>query len=159
MKARRWRLFPKYALLIIMLVGSMLIVSSGIGIYFSYRENEAHLVALQNEKAQSAARRIEQYVLDIQHQLSWTTFPRMDSSEDAFEARKIEYIKLQKQAEQVTEVSWIDPSGREQLRISRLAIDSISADTDLSKDPRFLEASAGGSITGRSTSARAPSRT
>jgi GAF domain-containing protein len=143
MKARRWRLFPKYALLIIMLVGSMLIVSSGITIYFSYRENEAHLVALQNEKAQSAARRIEQYVLDIQHQLSWTTFPRMDSSEDAFEARKIEYIKLQKQAEQVTEVSWIDPAGREQLRISRLAIDSVSTDTDLSKDPKFLEPMAG----------------
>jgi len=140
---RRWRLFPKYALLIIMLVGSMLIVSSGITIYFSYRENEAHLVALQNEKAQSAARRIEQYVLDIQHQLSWTTFPRMDSSEDAFEARKIEYIKLQKQAEQVTEVSWIDPAGREQLRISRLAIDSVSTDTDLSKDPKFLEPMAG----------------
>jgi hypothetical protein len=122
MRARRWRLFPKYALLIIMLVGSMLIVSSGITIYFSYRENEAHLVALQNEKAQSAARRIEQYVLDIQHQLSWTTFPPMDSSGDAFEARRIEYIKLQKQAEQVTEVAWIDPSGREQQRNSRDAI-------------------------------------
>jgi signal transduction histidine kinase len=143
MRARRWRLFPKYALLIIMLVGSMLIVSSGITIYFSYRENEAHLVALQNEKAQSAARRIEQYVLDIQHQLSWTTFPPMDSSGDAFEARRIEYIKLQKQAEQVTEVAWIDPSGREQLRISRLAIDSVSTDTDMSKEPKFLEASAG----------------
>ena len=40
---RRWRLFPKYALLIITLVGSMLIVSGAIGIYFSWRENEAHL--------------------------------------------------------------------------------------------------------------------
>ena len=52
---RRWRLFPKYALLIITLVGSMLVASGAIGIYFSWRENEAHLVALQEEKAQNAA--------------------------------------------------------------------------------------------------------
>ena len=36
---RRWRLFPKYALLIITLVGGMLVVSGAIGIYFSWREN------------------------------------------------------------------------------------------------------------------------
>ena len=38
---RRWRLFPKYALLIITLVGSMLVASGAIGVYFSWRENEA----------------------------------------------------------------------------------------------------------------------
>ena len=64
---RRWRLFPKYALLIITLVGGMLVVSGAIGIYFSWRETEAHLVALQEEKAESAATRIGQYVENIQH--------------------------------------------------------------------------------------------
>ena len=54
---RRWRLFPKYALLIITLVGSMLVVSGAIGIWFSWRETQEHLVALQDEKAQSAATR------------------------------------------------------------------------------------------------------
>ena len=37
---RRWRLFPKYALLIITLVGIMLITSGAIGIYFSWQETE-----------------------------------------------------------------------------------------------------------------------
>ena len=69
---RRWRLFPKYALLIITLVGSMLVASGAIGIYFSWRESKAHLDALQDEKARNAANRIEQYILDIEHQLSWT---------------------------------------------------------------------------------------
>jgi hypothetical protein len=76
---RRWRLFPKYALLIITLVGSMLVASGAIGVYFSWRENEAHLVDLQEEKAESAANRIEQYILDIEHQLSWTALPRAAS--------------------------------------------------------------------------------
>ena len=72
---RRWRLFPKYAILIMALVGGTLIASGAVGLYFSYRENQDHLAALQAEKAQGAANRIEQYVLDIQQQLSWTALP------------------------------------------------------------------------------------
>ena len=140
---RRWRLFPKYALLIITLVGAMLIASGAIGIYFSWRETEAHLVALQVEKAQSAATRIEQYILDIEHQLSWTALPRADGDGDALEQRRIEYLKLQRQAPAITEVVWIDPNGREQLRISRLAMDAIGSGTDLSKEPKFLVPSSG----------------
>jgi signal transduction histidine kinase len=139
----RWRLFPKYALLIMSLVGGMLIASSGIGVYFSWRETEAHLVALQVEKAQSAATRIEQYILDIAHQLSWTALPRAAVGDDAREERRIEYLKLLRQVPAITEVAWIDPGGREQLRISRLAVDAISAGTDVSREARFLDASAG----------------
>ena len=134
---RRWRLFPKYALLIITLVGSMLVASGAISIYFSWRENEAHLVALQEEKAQNAATRIEQYILDIEHQLSWTALPRADADGDALEQRRLEYLKLQRQAPAITEVVWIDPGGREQLRISRLAMDVIGSGTDMSQEAKF----------------------
>ncbi|MDQ6639472.1 MAG: GAF domain-containing protein [Pseudomonadota bacterium] len=140
---RRWRLFPKYALLIITLVGSMLIASGAIGIYFAWRETKAHLVALQEEKAQNAATRIEQYVLDIEHQLSWTALPRADADGDALEQRRIEYLKLQRQAPAITEVVWIDPHGREQLRISRLAMDAIGSGTDLAQEEKFRVASKG----------------
>jgi hypothetical protein len=43
----RWRLFPKYALLIIALVGGMLVAASAISLYSSRREARQHLVALQ----------------------------------------------------------------------------------------------------------------
>jgi signal transduction histidine kinase len=134
---RRWRLFPKYALLIISLVGSMLVASGAIGLYFSWRESEAHLVALQEEKAENAANRIEEYIKSIEHQLSWTALPRADADGDALEQRRIEYLKLQRQAPAITEVVWIDPQGREQLRISRLAMDSIGSGVDLSQDDKF----------------------
>jgi len=139
---RRWRLFPKYALLIITLVGGMLVASGAIGIWFSWGETQDHLVALQVEKAESAATRIEQYVLDIAHEMSWTALPAVQGG-DALEQRRIEYLKLQRQAPAITEVVWIDASGHEQLRVSRLAMDAVSSGTDLSQEAKFREAAAG----------------
>jgi GAF domain-containing protein/HAMP domain-containing protein/anti-sigma regulatory factor (Ser/Thr protein kinase) len=133
----RRRLLAKYATLIIAVVAGVLLVSGAVSLYFSYRETQAQLVALQFEKAQGAASRIEQYVLDIEHQLSWTALPRVDSGGDALEQRRIEYLKLLRQAPAITEVAWIDSAGREQLRVSRLAMDAIGAGTDLSNDPKF----------------------
>src|SRR5690349_5945751 len=90
MIAPHWRLFPKYATLIIAVVAGVLAVSGAISIYFSYRETRTQLVALQFEKAQGAATRIEQYMLDIEHQLSWTALPRVDTGGDPLEQRRIE---------------------------------------------------------------------
>jgi len=140
---RRWRLFPKYALLIITLVGSMLVASGAIGIFFSWRETQANLVALQDEKARNAATRIEQYIRDIEHELTWTSLPRVDAEGNALEQRRFEYLKLQRQAPAITEVVWIDPQGREQLRISRLAMDAIGSNTDVSREERFRVPSTG----------------
>ncbi|HWH82041.1 MAG TPA: GAF domain-containing protein, partial [Burkholderiaceae bacterium] len=141
---RRWRLFPKYALLIIGLVTLMLLASGAVGLYFSYRENQDHLVALQREKAQGAAARIEQYVADIEHQLSWTALPRIDGGgSEALEARRIEYLKLLRQAPAITEVVWIDAAGREQLRVSRLAMDALGRAIDVSTEPAFVRAGSG----------------
>ncbi|MEO7150228.1 MAG: hypothetical protein ABIX46_00740 [Burkholderiaceae bacterium] len=115
---RRWRLFPKYALLIIALVAGMLLASGAVGIWFSYQENQDHLIALQDEKANGAATRIEQFVQAIAHQISWTALPRVDAGAgDAVESRRIEYLKLLRQEQAITEVAWIDAGGREQLRV------------------------------------------
>jgi hypothetical protein len=139
----RWRLFPKYATLIIALVGGMLVASGGISLYFSYRENQEHLVALQREKAEAAATRIEQYIRDIEQQLGWTALPQVGAGGNPLDQRRFEYLKLLRQVPAITEVAWIDANGREQLKVSRLAMDVSGADTDLSQDPKFLEAKSG----------------
>ncbi|MEO8653029.1 MAG: sensor histidine kinase [Ramlibacter sp.] len=139
---RRWRLFPKYAILIMALVGGTLVASGAVGLYFSYRENQDNLAALQAEKAQGAANRIEQYVLDIQQQLSWTALPPTDDATGG-SARRIEYLKLLRQVPAVTELTWLDPEGRQQLRVSRVAMDDVGAGTDQSQSAGFLGAKAG----------------
>ena len=139
----RWRLFPKYATLIIALVGGMLAASGGISLYFSYIENQQNLIAVQREKAQAAATRIEQYIRDIEHQLGWTALPQVGAGGSPLDQRRFEYLKLLRQVPAITEVAWIDANGREQIKVSRLAMDESGKNTDLSKDPRFLEASSG----------------
>ncbi|MEO6363617.1 MAG: cache domain-containing protein, partial [Caldimonas sp.] len=139
----RWRLFPKYALLIIALVGGLLIASGAISIYFSWLESRRNLVALQDEKAQAAATRIEQYILDIEHQLGWTALPTADTGASPLEQRRIDYLKLLRQVPAITEAAWIDASGHEQLRISRLAMDVVGGGDDLSQEPKFSAARGG----------------
>ncbi|MEO8079410.1 MAG: cache domain-containing protein, partial [Caldimonas sp.] len=139
----RWRLFPKYALLIIALVGGMLIASGAISIYSSWLENRRNLIALQEEKAQAAATRIEQYILDIEHQLSWSALPSANTGANLLEQRRIDYLKLLRQVPAITEATWIDASGQEQLRISRLAMDVVGGGADLSREPKFSVAHGG----------------
>ena len=59
---QRHRLFVKYAALIVALVAGVLIASGALSLYFGYGENKQALFALQREKADAAAYRIEQYV-------------------------------------------------------------------------------------------------
>ena len=139
----RWLLFPKYATLIISLVAGMLVASSVFSILFSYRETQEHLATLQNEKAGGAAARIEQYILDIERQIGWTALPGGDDDRDRMERRRIEYLKLLRQVPAITEVAWIDASGREQLHVSRLTMDRQRSGIDLSRQEKFVQASAG----------------
>ena len=138
MKLPRWRLFPKYATLIIAVVAGVLTLSGAINLVFSWREIQSHLVALQMEKADGAATRIERYILDIEHELGWTAFPRTDTGVDATEQRRIEYLKLLRQAPAITELVWIGADGRERLVVSRLAMDAVGRGTDRSKEPAFV---------------------
>ena len=71
----RGRLFRKYVLLIVGLVSLMLLLNSALDFWFAYDENKAALYRIQQEKAASAARRIEQFVDEIERELGWTTAP------------------------------------------------------------------------------------
>jgi signal transduction histidine kinase/CheY-like chemotaxis protein len=139
----RRHLFTKYVALILSTVTVALILSGGIGMYFSFRETEAHLFALQQEKAQGAANRIEQYITDIDREIAWTALPYVNVKKTTTEVRRLEYLKLLRQVPAITDVMWIDAAGREQLTLSRLAMDTASSNADRSAEPRFIQAVAG----------------
>jgi signal transduction histidine kinase len=143
MKLPRAGLFIKYFAFIGLLVSVGLAASGGIGLYFSYQESRGSLVSLQREKALTTALRIEQFLRDIENQLGWTTIPLVTASSDPMQHRRIDFIKLNRQVPAVTEVSHLDANGREQLKISRLAMDTFGSNIDYSKDPRFIEARKG----------------
>jgi len=139
--AHRGRLFRKYLLLIISLVSVTLLVSSGIGLYFSYQENRAALASLQREKAIGASSRIEQYIRQISQQLVYAALPQIDAAD--VELRRIEFLKLLRQAPEVTDITQLDASGKEQIAVSRLGMDVVASVKDRSQEPAFLNAKRG----------------
>jgi signal transduction histidine kinase len=140
MPMRRPGLFLKYAVPLVLLVSGALAVSALVEIYFSYQENQAALSQIQREKALAAAVRIEQFVRELEHQLAWVAQTPWGPRGASLEQRRLDSLRLLRHAPPVTEVSHLDPTGHEQLRVSRLAMDVIGSNTDLSAEPKFKEA-------------------
>ena len=140
-----WRgsLFRKYAVLFVVLVSGALFTSGALEIYFSYQENKEALVTLQREKALGAAARIEQFVKEVERQIGWTTQPSIVAPAAAMEQRRADYFRLLRQVPAITEVSYLDAEGREQLRVSRLAMDVVGSGASFAKEPRFRDPKAG----------------
>lgn len=134
-------LFRKYAGYFVALVGAALIASGAVGTYFTYQQSKTALLNLQEEKASAAASRIESYVLEIERQLGWMRLPQVGAT--GLEQRRIEYLKLLRQVPAITEVSMLDFSGRERLKVSRVGMDVTDALTDFSADPRYTVARSG----------------
>ncbi|MEP7098840.1 MAG: GAF domain-containing protein, partial [Dokdonella sp.] len=137
----RGRLFRKYLVLILSLVTIALLASGGISIYFTYQETRTALANLQNEKALAAASRIEQYIHQIEQQLVYAALPQLDPSD--VEARRVEFLKLLRQAPEVTDIAQIGPDGREQIAVSRLGMDSINSGKDRTGEAAFINAKRG----------------
>ena len=135
----RGRLFRKYVTVLILLVGGMLLVSSVVNLYFSYRQTKGALIRLQRQQALAAASRIEQFVKGIEQQVRAAMEVPFTETTMAREQREIDFLRLLRDVPAVTEVVQLDPDGRVQLLVSRLAPNEIGSRRDLSADPRFTK--------------------
>ena len=134
----RGRLFRRYLTLILALVCGALVASGATTIYFAYEDNKATSADLQHEKALNAAFRIQQYIDSIDKQLRFAALLQINPGD--VELRRIEFLKLLKQAQEVTDIAQLDANGRELLVVSRLGRDEIGSMKDRSGDPGFLGA-------------------
>jgi signal transduction histidine kinase len=134
----RSRLFTKYVVLFVAVVAVALLANGLFEVLFYYREHKAALVRVQHEQAEAAAAKIGQFVKEIESQLGWTT--QLPWSAGSIEQRRFDALRLLRQVPAITELAQVDSTGKERLRVSRLAMDSIDSGVDLSKDPKFTEA-------------------
>jgi signal transduction histidine kinase len=135
---RRGRLFWKYVGVISSLVGGVLLLSSLVDAYFSYQATKHALAGLQQEKARAAATEIEQFVRDIERQLRWAARTAIDDVAADAEERDIEFLRLLRNVPAITDISQLDRSGKEYLRVSRVTLDIRGSQQDFSREPRFL---------------------
>ena len=117
----------------------MALLSNGIfDVFFYYQEHKTSLVRIQREQAEAAAAKISQFVKEIESQLGWTT--QLPWSAGSIEQRRFDALRLLRQVPAITELAQLDASGKERLRVSRLAMDVVASGTDFSKEPKFTEA-------------------
>ena len=136
-KTRR-RLFTKYVALFVAVVCVALLSNGIFDVYFYYQEHKASLIRIQREQAEAAAAKIGQFSKEIESQLGWTT--QLPWSAGSIEQRRFDALRLLRQVPAITELAQIDASGKERLRVSRLAMDVVASGTDFSNDPKFTEA-------------------
>ncbi|MGC8200769.1 hypothetical protein, partial [Salmonella enterica] len=74
----------------------------------------------------------------IESQIGWTT--RAEWRRVSPEQQRYDFIRLLRQAPAITEVAYLDPAGKEQLRVSRLEPDAVASGKDFSASPRFTQA-------------------
>jgi len=134
----RSRLFTKYVALFVAVVGVALLSNGIFEVFFYYREHKAALVRIQHEQAEAAAAKISQFIKEIESQLGWTT--QLPWSAGSIEQRRFDALRLLRQVPAITELAQVDSTGKERLRVSRLAMDVVDSGLDLSKDPKFTEA-------------------
>ena len=126
--SRRGRLFIKYVASLVGLVAVVLIGNGALDVWFSYKEAKQALVRIQQEKAESAAQRIAAFVEEIERQIGWTTHAQWSAG--TMDQRRFDYVRLLRQVPAITELVQLDSDGREQLKVSRLAMDAVGSGTD-----------------------------
>jgi hypothetical protein len=131
-------LFWKYVLLFVFVMSMALVTNSLIDIWFIYQEHRAVLIRAQKEQAKSAAEKISNFVTDIEAQLGWTT--HLSWTAASMEQRELDAVRLLRQVPAVTELALWDDKGREQLHVSRQAMDRVGGNLDFSSDERFTSA-------------------
>jgi hypothetical protein len=89
-------------------------------------------------QAEGAAERIIHFIDDIKNQMGWIT--QVTWSANTIEARRFDGLRLLRQVPAIAELAQLDPAGREQLRVSRRAMDLEAAQTDYAQAPKFTEA-------------------
>ena len=137
--AERWRgrLFQKYVGAIVLLVSGVLLASGLVQVYFAYGENESVQLRLQEEKAAAAAATLQRFTSDVVRDMTWTQQPEWVPEILSLDRRQDDYARLLRQVPAITELTYLDPAGHEQLYLSQVATNRRAADTDFAASPQF----------------------
>jgi signal transduction histidine kinase len=133
-------LFLKYVVLFVGLVTGVLVINAALDLYFVYQDNRRASIDVQREKAEAAAQRVDLFVQEIERQMGWVTQTQWASL--PLDMRRLDFVRLQRQVQAITELMYLDKDGREQLYVSRIGMDSIGSNADRSTEAAFVGAKA-----------------
>lgn len=135
------RIFRKYVTIFVALVGAALLTSGLIDLFFSYQEKRDVLATIERERAATAAVMIERFIDGIVEQIQGDAMTPLRGTQLGLAKRRADLNSLLKHVPAITDVSYIDDTGKQQILISRIGISVIGGDqTDFAEEPRFQQA-------------------
>ncbi|MCK1513830.1 GAF domain-containing protein [Bradyrhizobium sp. 190] len=131
-------LFAKYVVALVGLVVFVLAVNGAMEIWITYRGIKSSVSDGMSEKAEATAKRIQQSLSDLERQISWVTRASATKITEAatLEQHREDYAQLLRQVPQVSQLSFLNGQGREQLRHTRQTV-TLGSGADFSR--RFTE--------------------
>jgi two-component system, NtrC family, sensor kinase len=115
---RRGRLVRNYFLTSVLLISGGLITSGLVEIYFSYQQSREQLAVLQQEVANAAAFKIEQFIQDIEIALRTATRSHEIALKGITPEYRFELKRLLFMTRAITEAAAFDEQGAERVRLS-----------------------------------------
>jgi cache domain-containing protein len=86
-------------------------------------------------QAEATAAKISQFIREIESQIGWIT--QLPWSSRTLDQRRFDAIRLLRQVPAITELSQLDATGKEMMKVSRLASAPVASQADFSQDPEF----------------------
>jgi adenylate cyclase len=137
----RASLFRQYFLALFAAVTVPLLAAGGSQAWFGYLDQRAQLNDLLGAEARTAATRITRFVEEIEEQLAWmVALPWTDARD---ERRRIDALRLLRQAPAVMNLRLIDGASKERVAVSRIGLNRIESGIDASADPAVAGARTG----------------
>ena len=131
-----WRgYFAKFVTSFVGLVVFVLVLNGSVEIWFVYHRLTQLVSDRQAEKAQATAKRIQQFMSDIERQMSWAT----RASTTTVAQRRSDYALLIQQVSAIDRLTFLDSAGHEQLRLTRDDV-MVGSGIDYSSDSRYRDA-------------------
>lgn len=131
-------LFRKYFRALFAAAVVPLLIAGGSEAWFGYHDQRARLNDLLNAEARFAAVNIQDFIEGIRDQLVWTV--QLPWSDDTGERRRLDALRLLRQAQAVENLSLVDATGRERLFVSRIGLNRIESGDDHSEKPAVIGA-------------------
>jgi two-component system, NtrC family, sensor kinase len=137
---RHRRLIWKYATVVVTLVAAAIVSVGLTELYFAYQDSKKALTRVEQDKASSAAASIEQTMQGVLRNLVSVAQPTAEKGRAALIERNLTFHGLLLRDELVSELSYLDATGRERVHTFPLKVDRIDSGTDFSESERFVEA-------------------
>jgi signal transduction histidine kinase len=136
------RLIWKYTAVVVTLVAVAIVAVGLTELYFSYQDSQRTLTRIEQDKASAAATSIEQQMQELLRELEAVAQPTVARGEAGLAERNQDFHRLLAREKLVSQLSYLDSTGKERVHTSPLEVDRIDSGTDFSRSPSFIHARA-----------------